>query len=260
MKPRYPKNSLRLLAGLAVSAAAVMSAHAATIVFGSATTVTSATVLDAPYDAGYTFVSAMNIGDNAKTFNTPGGDSITFAAGNGAADLGDADMPAGASATTGYYNGQSEWNFGLAPGDTGIVEFNDILRGQSWHTNGSDDTRPLTLRLTGLTVGINYAVYLYASDARGGSAGRTQAYWDTFSGGVFSGGTSGSFAYSSAQMVKGTFTADAAFQDIFVEATDTEGNDDTTLAAYTLYQVPEPSSALLLGAAALLIGFSRRRS
>lgn len=250
---------LRPLAGLAIIAATAISAHAATVVFDPATTFSSASVLDTPYVAGYTYVSAMNVGDSAKTFNTPGGTSITFAAGTGAADLGDTNMPTVASATTGYYNGSAQWNFGSFPGTTGITAFDDILRGNAWHTNSSDATQPLTLRLTGLTIGETYAVYLYSVDARAGSAGRAQAYWDGFSSPSFTGNTSGSFAQDSAQMVQGMFTADAAFQDVFIQETDGVGNDDTHLAAFTLYSIPEPSSAFLLTGAGLLIGFRRNR-
>lgn len=252
------KSKLSPLAWLGAMAATMTSAFAATVSFGPATTFTDATVLDNPYNAGYTFVSAMNIGDVAKTFNTPGGTSITFDAGNGAAALGDADMPAAASGTTGFYNGGTQWNFGIFPGTTGIVQFDDILRGNTWHNNGSDATRPLALRLTGLTIGQVYSVYLYSADARQND--RSQAYWSDFNGGTFSGGTSGSFSQTGPTVVQGIFTADAAYQDIFVQETDGIGNDDTHLAAFTLYQVPEPSSALLLTGACLLVGFSRRRS
>ncbi|RYD49760.1 MAG: hypothetical protein EOP85_00995 [Verrucomicrobiaceae bacterium] len=235
------------------------SASAATVLFGPATAFSSASVLDTPYSSGYTFVSAMNVGDSAKTFNTLGGNSITFAAGTGAADLGDVDIPATSGGTTGYYNGNAQWNAGIFAGGTGITAFDDVLRGNAWHTNVSDATRPLTLHLSGLTVGETYAVYLYSVDVRAGSAGRAQAYWDGFSSPNFTGSTSGSFTQDSAMVVRGTFTADASFQDIFIQETDGVGNDDTHLAAYTLYAIPEPS-ALALCSICGFLSMIRRRS
>jgi len=239
--------------------ATAFKAGAATVSFGSATMFSSASVLDTPYLSGYNFVSAMNIGDSAKTFNTLGGTSITFAAGTGAADLGDVDIPTASSAVTGYYNGNGQWNASIYAGGTGITAFDDILRGNAWHTNGSDATRPLTLRLTGLTIGETYALYLYSVDVRAGSAGRAQAYWDGFSTPNFGGGTSGSFSQNAATYVTGTFTADAAYQDIFVQETDGVGNDDTHLSAFTLYTIPEPSSAVLIAGFGLISLVRRRR-
>lgn len=236
------------------------NAGAATVLFGTATTFTSASVLDTPYAAGYNFVSAMNVGDAAKTFSTPGGTSITFAAGTGAADLGDVDIPAASSGVTGYYNGNAQWNAGIFAGGTGSTAFDDVLRGNAWHTNTSDSTRPLTLRITGLTIGESYAVYLYSVDVRAGSAGRAQAYWDGFSTPAFTGGTSGSFSQNEATVVTGTFTADSAFQDIFIQETDGVGNDDTHLSAYTLYAIPEPSSAVLIAGFGLMSLVRRRRA
>lgn len=251
---------MKITPTLVLLAATALGANAATVTFGTAATFTSAAVLDTPYIAGYSFVSAMNIGDVAKTFNTPGGNSISFAAGTGAADLGDVDMPAGPGTTTGYYNGNAQWNAGIFTGSTGITAFDDVLRGNAWHTNGSDSVRPLTLRLTGLTVGESYAVYLYSVDARAGSSGRAQAYWDGFSSPSFTGSTSGSFSQTGATVVMGSFTADAAFQDIFIQETDGVGGDDTHLAAFTLYTVPEPSSAVLVGGMGLLSLLRRRRA
>jgi hypothetical protein len=259
MKKRSINTITRPLVCLGTAVFTLASAHAATVVFGPATSFSSASVLDTPYNAGYTFVSAMNIGDVAKTFNTPGGTSITFAAGTGAADLGDVNMPAGSNITTGYYNGNAQFNAGIFAGGTGITAFDDILRSNAWHTNASDSTRPLTLRLTGLTIGETYSFYLYSVDARAGSAGRAQAYWDGFSSPTFTGNTSGSFTQTSANVVQGTFTADATFQSVYIQETDGVGNDDTHISAFTLYAVPEPSSAFLLTGGCMLFGFSRRR-
>ncbi|MBB5349943.1 hypothetical protein HNR46_000164 [Haloferula luteola] len=247
-------------AGLAALLVTLTTAHGATITFTSAASFDTADVLDAPYTAGYQFVAAMNIGDNAKTFDTPGGNSITFATGYGVADLGDLDMPEPESTTTGYYNGNPQWGTVLFAGGTGSIDFDDILRGNAWHTNGSDSAQPLTLRLTDLTIGTTYAVYLYSVDQRSSSADRSQAYWDSFSGGTFSGGTSGLVDQTSPQVVMGTFVADASYQDIFIQEADGIDNDDTHLSAFTLYTVPEPTTSLLVAGSLSLLGIRRRRA
>ena len=48
-------------------------------------------------------------------------------------------------------------------------------------------------------------------------------------------------------------------QDIFVQTTDEVGNADTTLAGYSLYAIPEPSTMGMLGLASLGALFVRRR-
>lgn len=240
---------------LLILAASTLTASAATVTFDTATVITNVSILDAPYSAGYAFVSAMNVGEStARTITTPGGATIPLAASN---NLGNVDIPAAASTVSGFYNGGNQsGDTNLFPGDTGNAEFNAVLRGNTWHNNGSDDLRPLTLRLGGLTVGQTYAVYLFTADAR--STDRSQAYWDGFSSPTFSGNSSVSFTQNSATVVKGTFTADAGYQDIFIQETDNLGNDDTHLSAYTLYAVPEPGTAMLAAAAGLL-AFARRR-
>ena len=150
------------------------------------------------------------------------------------------------------------------PGEGGIVgalgdaQFDAVLDSGAWHNNGSDAVRPMTLRIGNLIVGQTYLVSLFSADAR--TTDRNQAYWDTFSAGTFSGGTSGSFSQNPGTMTMFTFTADAAFQDVFIQETDNIGNDDTNLAAFTLYAVPEPSSAVLVGGMGLLALLRRRRS
>ncbi len=250
--------TVKKTAWLVACAAMVASTHAAVITFSSTYDATDKANLDIQYNAGGSLVEAGNIGDGSShTVATAGGQSIVFA--GMASSLGDADMPAAASSTSGFYNGGSQWNVSIFPGTSGDSQWDDTLRGNTWHNNGSDATRPLTLRLGNLTIGQEYSVSLFAVDQRSGdSQTRTQAYWSDFSSG-FSGGSSVSFSTTNAVMVMGTFTADAGYQDIFVQATDAVGNADTSLAAYSLYAIPEPATISLIGVFGVGVLFVRRR-
>ena len=246
---------------LALVAAAILAAaqtQAADITFAAPVSATNTSVLDIPWLAGGTFVQGFTYGSGAKSFTTAGGQSISLADGRGASLGNNVIMPAGTpSGTGGFYNaGGNQWN--NAGVSTDLQAWTDALDGNIYHGTATA-TDPLTLHLVGLTVGQTYDLSLFTTDNRGGSAGRTQDYWSSFSGTTYSGGTSGSFSETASEMVLGTFTADAVYQDIFLQATET-GNPDTTLSIYTLYAVPEPSAMALaaLGGASLL--FRRRRA
>ena len=246
---------------LALLALSAITSHAATLAFVSNTTITSDSELDAPlvlHPTG-TLAQAVNYGSGAQTVNTTGGQTIAFTAGG---VTGTANMPAAPSSITTVYHAGTQAATAnlLQPGTTGDTQFDAVLDGGAWHNKTSDATQPMALRIGSLTIGQTYIVSLFSVDQRAASAGRAQAYWDTFSGGVFSGGTSGSFSQNTPIMTMFTFTADADFQDIFIEETDNAGNADTNLAAFTLYAIPEPSSAALVGGMGLLALLRRRRS
>lgn len=249
------------MAWLAASLVTAVSAQAATLTFLSNTTITDDTVLDAvlTLHPTATLAQAVNFGSGAQTVATTGGQTISFTVGSTGGDL---DMPAAASGSTVIYNAGTQGTGAnlLQPGSTGDTQFDAVLDGGAWHNNASDAVRPMTLRIGSLTVGQAYVVSLFSVDQRAGSAGRAQAYWDTFSGGSFSGGTSGSFSQNTPTMTMFSFTATDVYQDVFIQETDGAGNDDTNLAGFTLYAVPEPSSAVLVGGVGLLSLLRRRRS
>ena len=245
---------------LALLALSAVTSHAATLAFVSNTTITSDSSLDAPLvlHPTATLAQAVNYGSGAQTVNTTGGQTIAFTTGGTTVT---ANMPAAPSAITTAYNAGTQPASAnlLQPGTTGETQIDAVHDAGAGHNKVADTTQPMTLRIGSLTGGQTYLVSLFSVDQREGSAGRSQAYWDTFNAGVFSGGTSGSFSQNTPIMTMFTFTADANFQDIFIEETDNLSNADTNLAAFTLYAVPEPSSAALVGGMGLVALLRRRR-
>ena len=243
------------LASLVLGATQV---RAASVTFLTPTTVSSTSALDAPLSlpgyTGQTLVQAQNFGDAAiKTVSTPAAQTIVFA-----------DAPesfSGPSGTSsGVFYGGSEWNAGLFSGGTGSIQFDDLLRGQSW-ASGQPANRQ-TVRIGNLTIGQTYIVQLFFSDQRSGNGGRTQFLADALTGGTLS----TEFSTASATSVLASFSAGAVTQDIFIfPGLSTSSPNDSTVAAFTLYSataIPEPSTcAALAGAMALgAVALRRRRS
>jgi hypothetical protein len=263
MNPQFSSFSSSLvktaLFGFALAIAG--GAHAATITFQTAvTSISNTSVLDTPLSfTDAALVQAFNFGSaagsGAQTVVTAQ-QTINFAAGTTSTGA-----PTGTNTT--LFQVGVQGGVLLSPTTTGNTEFDNVLKSDGWHNTNTDAT-PIVLQIGGLTIGQTYVVSIFSADGRATSADRTQQYWDTFSGGVFSGNSSDSFSENTNAAVLGTFTADATTQSIYVKATDVVGNADTTISGFTLYSiaaVPEPRTCALAGIAlfgALLV-FRRRR-
>ena len=254
-KPSASSASRRVGAAALALAGLLLPAigFAASVSFQAPTPFSTTSVLDAPLSlSGYTniaLVQAQNFGDSAiKTVSTPASQTIVFA---DAPESGSA--PSGTS--SGVFYGGSEWNAGLFSGGTGSIQFDDLLRGQSWAT--SQPSNRQTVRIGDLTIGQTYIFQMFFSDQRSGNGGRTQFLADAIGGGNLS----AEFSTASATSVIGTFSATGVTQDIFIfPGLSTSAPNDTTVAAFTLYSataIPEPASfagvvgVLVLGAAGL---------
>jgi hypothetical protein len=252
-----PSASRRLGAAASVFAGLVPAiGFAASVSFQTPTTFTDTSVLDAPLSlsgfADVTLVQAQNFGDSAiKTVSTPASQTIIFA---NAPESGSA--PSGTS--SGVFYGGSEWNAGLFAGGTGSIQFDDVLRGQSWAT--SQPSNRQTVRIGGLTIGQTYIFQMFFSDQRSGNGGRTQFLSDAVGGGNLS----DEFSTASAISVIGSFSASGITQDIFIfPGLTTSAPNDTTVAAFTLYSataIPEPASFTGIAGVLALAAVGLRRS
>lgn len=176
-----------------------------------------------------TLVQAVNLAnpaDGSLTVN-PSGLNITFTAT-------DAKLNQGA--------------FGSgSPGSTDAA-WNSIINSTDWNSGS-----PLIPNFfSGLTVGQQYQVQLFASDKRGGGdSAALLSFRDEFAN------FSPSVVAGSFTSVLGTFTANATTQTLGVSST-----TNAILNAYVLRAVPEPASgtlAMLAAGAGMLAGRRRRR-
>ena len=207
-------------------------APAATITWGSATTITADSdvstsgVLKFAYCWG-TAATVNGVAFTQTTSGTAAGTDVSLTS------FGTRDAAAyGASGTP--YNNLS-------------ANYQNIVKGGAYGANsGTGGTASGTITLNGLTVGRYYLVQIWVQDGRAGSAGGgTATRTETPSGGsalsYYVGGSASSLAGGVGQYVTGTFTADATTQAISVSATG--GATSTGSVQINAIEVRDTSSA-----------------
>ena len=215
----------------AALAALSLSASAASITWGSVTTITSPSSLD---QVG-SFISAVNAGGTAGAPLPVAGTDVTFVDGGPT------------SASIGTINNTG--NGGFYSPTTGNANLDAVLDSHSYLSNGNPNSRG-QVTLTGLTPGQGYRIQVIGvSDDRSCCLDRTQTIDDG------NGDVSGALRRGSANAVIGTFTADSSSQSFFVS-----GINDPGLSGYQVRAAPEPATFGLLGVGAMAFLARRRRA
>jgi hypothetical protein len=202
MKMTFPKNSSRWTISILISLlmAGLLStpdtSHGAAITWGPATAISgdsdviNAGTLLYAYDWGAS--SNVNAVGFTELFNTGAGSSIS---------------------ALGFYDvGSSYFSSGSAPFSTLSPQYQSILMGGLYSVGGSPV--PVTVTLTGLTIGHGYSVQVWVNDPRGPENGRSKTITSP-------GGSTNTLRFSMnslmspggpGQYTVGTFTANATTQ------------------------------------------------
>ena len=238
------KNNLALIS--LASLLAFSTTHAATIIW-DVQDISETNGDESDVSKRGELIEAVNFGANttSTTINT-----VTFEA---FTDIGD-------DHTTDNLNtlvDQSADNAGFYTGPN--TSYNALLQSFIF-----DNTTPeAAYTLTGLAIGRDYEVQLFIADDRGGAAINFD-YLDVDGNGNDLNGTNNTYfggGLRPSLVFTGTFTADALTQDFTALRRNTNDSEDgTTLSAYQLRVVPEPSSTALLGLGGLAFALRRRRS
>jgi hypothetical protein len=241
---KYHITSIAALAAIALAG----SASAATIAWGSVSTITSSTDVS----TNGTLVIARQA--TASAYGGNYGNSNTV---NGVLFDGVANTSSGVTFDISGFVGYDPNSYVVgAAGTPGTLEsaYQRMLTG-AWHGN----TSPAAVTLSGLTVGQEYELQVWVADYRqfppntynrsqtltAGNTSGSLTYLQTNGSGISLGAVSGSY-------IIGTFTADTSTQSITLDA-----NSSTQLNAMQLRTIPEPSAALLGGLG--LLALARRR-
>lgn len=209
---------------ITASALGLISAQAATIAWSSELTPMEGALLDqlssGLFDTSGTLVLAENSGSNtATTF-----DGISFAA--------------------------ATISFGNVYGGFGSNG------GELLNRTGTYGSEAQTVSLT-VVDGQQYRIQALVYDGRGGEAGRNVEF-DSIDQGVYANGVP-SASWGPGLLVTGIFTADSTTQDFTINTYEGATVKGGQLNAITVYDVPEPSSAALLGLGGLALILRRRK-
>ena len=227
------KNILLTL-GLAMSAS---TASAATVIFSGAD------YADALISTDGSLIGALNFGDTSLTSNPTTINTVTFAEygpGTGSVNL---------SGTVTFVHNGADGSGTNGEGDAATTLTNTgvfTIAGNNGH-----------LQFGGLTIGQTYEIQMVFSDTRGVLSPDLIEVYDQDSSAGAADFTSADI--STAQIVTGTFTADALTQDFYLVQNTGVGSFDGYIGALQLRSIPEPSSTVLLGLGGVAFLLRRRR-
>lgn len=225
----FARNLPLISSAIALSLA---SAQAATITWGTPTTVTA----DTDVSLNGTLISATTWG--AGDGNVVNG--VTFAGNND-----NAIMAVTKNSVTNQALGFD------ATGTSVSAPFEAILDSFAY-----DGANPKVLTLSTLTLGNVYEIQLFVSDDRGCCGARTQQWSDSATLGT--GNDTPVFAQTDSTYTIGTFTATASTQLIYGHGVD-QGQNGLNAAVLRDVTIPEPSAFALIGLAGAGLMLRRRR-
>lgn len=234
---------------VALGAFSSASLQAATIAWGTATTVAGASDVS----TSGTVKQALSFGTSTATITV---NTVAFT-GVSTAQLGGAGTGEGPVV---FGSGEGAISFTEPPGNsitgdevflgnTGDTGYNTLMQGAAFTNVGTQ----MTLRLQGLVNTQQYEIQFWSVDGRSIDIPERTTTYTTGANSV--GLIQGIRPGVNGQWVTGTFTADGTTQNIDVTSV-----GSALINAYQLRAIPEPSSVALLGLSGLAVILRRRKS